>query len=168
MTGMPTRAAPITFSASPSLKRKPRREEEELPPKSGHAHMGSTLLGSDWRRLRTPRDGTPLGDEPGHDVGDLLGGQWPPRRVAAPVGHAQIRPPEDDSRAQVLVAHESEVRGVPDGARFGPRLALRAMAVGAGGGVHGPPSSRVSGPRRIRWQVGRFGRLHPAPPLPPS
>src|SRR6267143_3793114 len=101
---MPTRAAPTTFRARPSLKRKPRREGEESPGRSWFAHMGSAL----FLLVQPPRHGTALGDEPRDHVRNLPLGQRP-RRIAAPIRHAEIGPSRYHHGAEVLVARERPV-----------------------------------------------------------
>src|SRR5512132_2127620 len=101
--------------------------------------MGSAL----FRYVRSPRHGTTLGDEPGDHVRDLFLGQRP-RRVAAPIGHAEIGPSGYHHGPEVLIAREGEKRRIHHGAALRSSLALGPVAAGARGGEHALAPPRIS------------------------
>src|SRR6266849_10092204 len=156
---MPTRPAATTFSASPSLNRKPRRVDvDEEANESRSVHICSTL--------RPAGDRLTMPDEPGHEVGNLLGRQRPPRRVLSPVGLAEVRSPGNHRGPQRLVAYQREIRRIHDRAHCRPSLTLRPMAPCTGTGKDSRTPffrSRALAGSLVGWQRQAGHGLGPGP-----
>src|SRR5216683_7215385 len=150
---MPTRAAASAFSPSPSLNRKPRREDVSL-------HIASAL--------RPARNRPTMPDEPRYEVRNLLGRERLPRQVVPPVGLAQVRSPSNHRGSQGLIAHQREIRRIHDRAHRRPTLALRSMAPRAGAGKDDRTSLSIPGAGALAGTlVGRQRRAgHGAGPRP--
>src|SRR5439155_15954510 len=173
MTGMAASVAAAALSARPSVKRNPRREVGDGSI-SWSAHMASPLSfrlalsrgataapgrpkrWGAWGAPGAPHvlcpagDQRPLRGEPGDDVRDLLWRERAARDVPAPVGHAEICSSRDHGRAQILIAHEREIRRVHDRTRLRPAAPVRAMAARTGRGVDGAPARRIAELRGVR------------------
>src|SRR5215831_3233741 len=104
-----------------------------------------------------------LSGEPGHDVGDLPLAERLARRVAAPVRHAEIAPPGDDRRPQILIAHQGEIRRIGDRAALGTAFALWAVAGGARRRIHGLAARGVPGGGGVWRQAGDINLRRLAP-----
>src|ERR1022692_50837 len=132
------------------------------------------LVGRLWVRsrggIRLAGRGGALRGEPGDHIGHLWRGQRQVGHTMAPVGMAEIGPPGDDARAQVLIADESKIRTINNRTALRRTFAVRPVAGGAEGGENFITAlliaRRTGGIRR--WchalQRIRFGptRSHPA------
>src|SRR5260370_1087727 len=149
---MPTRAAAVAFSPSPILNRNPRREDVSV-------HIAPAL--------RPARNRPTMPDEPGYEVGNLLGCERLPRQVVPPVGLAQVRSPGNHRGPQGLIAHQREIRRIHDRAHRRPTLALRSMAPRAAAGkndrtsVSLPGAAARAGPRRRTGEGATRGEAEP-------
>src|SRR5690242_15588001 len=67
--------------------------------------------------------------QPRHDIGYFLRTHWPAKDIRAPIGHAQIRPSNDNRCAQGLIADQSQIGWIDHRSAFGTSAAIFAVAL---------------------------------------